>query len=262
MSQPATATTVDAAVLASAEAKADEARALLRRIAAEFSPVTLASSLSVEDMLLTELIAQAAPGIEVFSLDTGRLHEETYALMDEVRRVYGARGLAYRVYAPDADALQAWVNTNGINAFYHSVELRKACCGLRKVEPLNRALAGKKAWITGMRAQQSATRTTLPVQGEDADRGIAKFNPLADWSEAEVWAYVRAHGTPYNTLHDRFFPSIGCAPCTRAVAVGEDVRAGRWWWEHPQNKECGLHVSKAGVSNIAPVSPLSPIRKN
>lgn len=257
MSQSATASNVDAAVLASAEAKAEAARALLSRIAAEFSPAALASSLSVEDMLLTELIAQAAPAIEVFSLDTGRLHEETYTLMDEVRRVYGGeRGLTYRVYVPNAEALQAWVDANGVNAFYLSVELRKACCGLRKVEPLNRALTGKQAWITGMRAQQSATRTTLPVQDVDADRGIAKFNPLADWSEAEVWAYVRTHGVPYNALHDRFFPSIGCAPCTRAVAVGEDVRAGRWWWEDPQNKECGLHVSTAAASSI------SLIRKN
>ncbi len=229
-----------------AELKAEEARTLLKRIADEFGPATLASSLSVEDMLLTELIAQAAPEIEVFSLDTGRLHDETYATMERMQQHYvRERGITYKVYFPQQDAVEAYVRDNGVNAFYQSVPLRKACCEIRKVEPLNRALIGKKAWITGMRAQQSTTRTELKVQDVDTDRGIAKFNPLAEWSNAEVWAYVRAHDVPYNELHDRFFPSIGCAPCTRAIAAGEDIRAGRWWWEDPLAKECGLHVSQA-----------------
>ncbi|HNN09052.1 MAG TPA: phosphoadenylyl-sulfate reductase, partial [Azospira sp.] len=141
--------------------------------------------------------------------------------------------------------LEPFVRENGINAFYDSVDLRKGCCHVRKVEPLQRALSGKKAWITGMRAQQSATRDGLPVRAFDAGNGLEKFNPLADWSEKEVWAYIKQHGVPYNALHDKFYPSIGCAPCTRAVTPGEDVRAGRWWWENPETKECGLHVKKA-----------------
>ena len=147
-----------------------------------------------------------------------------------------------RYYTPQHEALETYTRTHGINGFYDSVELRRACCEVRKVEPLRRALAGRKAWITGLRSAQSPTRSALPEQEYDTTHGLEKFNPLADWSEREVWAYIRLHDVPYNALHDRFYPSIGCAPCTRAITPGEDVRSGRWWWENADTKECGLHV--------------------
>jgi phosphoadenosine phosphosulfate reductase len=226
------------------ESKIAAAAVLLERIQDEFGPATLASSLGAEDMVLTDLLARHAPEIEVFLLDTGRLHAETYDLLARVQRQYG-KTLRVRVYYPDAQALQRYVETHGINAFYDSVELRKACCGIRKVEPLRRALAGKKSWITGMRRQQSVTRASMPLEEWDAEHGLHKFNPLAEWTEQEVWQYIRSHGVPYNALHDQHYPSIGCAPCTRAIAVGEDIRAGRWWWEDAAGKECGLHVKKS-----------------
>lgn len=225
------------------ESKIAAVAVLLERIQDEFGPATLASSLGAEDMVLTDLLARHAPEIEVFLLDTGRLHAETYDLLARVQRQYG-KTLKVRVYYPDAQALQRYVETHGINAFYDSVELRKACCGIRKVEPLKRALAGKKAWITGMRRSQSLTRASMPLEEWDAEHGLHKFNPLAEWTEQEVWQYIRSHGVPYNALHDQHYPSIGCAPCTRAIAVGEDIRAGRWWWEDAAGKECGLHVKK------------------
>ncbi len=228
----------------SIEAKIAAVAVLLERIQAEFSPATFASSLGAEDMVLTDLIARHAPGIGIFSLDTGRLNPETYDLLSKVQGTYGKQ-VEIKIYAPQPDTLQQYVEANGINAFYHSVELRKACCAIRKVEPLHRALAGKKAWITGMRRQQAATRAEMPVEEFDADHGLAKFNPLADWTEKEVWQYIRDNGVPYNALHDQHYPSIGCAPCTRAIAMGEDIRAGRWWWENEVGKECGLHVKKA-----------------
>lgn len=212
---------------------------LLARIAHDYTPATLANSLGAEDMVLTDLIVKHALAIEIFSLDTGRLPAETYELMAEVDRHYG---LKLKLYYPQHEAVEAFTRSRGINGFYDSVEARKACCHARKVEPLRRALEGKAAWITGMRAEQSATRAELPLQLFDADNGLEKFNPLADWSEKEVWAYIRLNDVPYNKLHDQFYPSIGCAPCTRPVAIGEDVRAGRWWWEDPESKECGLHV--------------------
>ena len=148
------------------------------------------------------------------------------------------------VYFPKSEAVEFYVKTNGINAFYESIDLRKSCCHMRKVEPLQRALSGKSAWVTGMRAAQATTRASLPVREFDEGNKLEKFNPLSDWSEQEVWAYIRMFNVPYNQLHEQFYPSIGCAPCTRAIAMGEDVRAGRWWWEDPLNKECGLHVKK------------------
>jgi len=204
--------------------------------------VTFANSFGAEDMVLTDLILAERLPIEIFSLDTGRLPAETYTLMGEVEKRYST---TLKVFFPDASAVEQYVRTQGINAFYDSVELRKACCGVRKVEPLRRALAGKKAWITGLRAAQSTTRTELAPREFDAGNGLEKFNPLFDWSEEQVWAYIRIHELPYNALHDQFYPSIGCAPCTRSIAVGEDVRAGRWWWENPESKECGLHVKKS-----------------
>ena len=232
---------LDAAAEAVLDSKIAAATALLERIAAEFSPATLANSLGAEDMVLTDLVAKHARSIEIFMLDTGRLHAETYALLEKTTDRYDLR---IRVLAPDAQALERFVTENGINAFYKSVDLRKACCGVRKVEPLGRALSGKKAWITGLRRAQSVTRQDLPFEEFDADHGLAKFNPLADWSEREVWAYLKRFDVPYNALHDQGFPSIGCAPCTRALSPGEDVRAGRWWWEDPEHKECGLHPAK------------------
>lgn len=237
-SNPATNPAIDEVVRINVATKRANALELLHAIAEEHGAVTFANSFGAEDMVLTDLILAEKLPIEIFSLDTGRLPAETYTLMGEVEQHYGTR---LKVYFPDATAVETYVRSEGINAFYDSVELRKQCCAIRKVAPLKRALAGKSAWITGMRAAQSATRTELPVRQFDEANGLAKYNPLADWSEAEVWAYIRIHGLPYNALHDQFYPSIGCAPCTRAIAVGEDVRAGRWWWEDPDNKECGLH---------------------
>jgi phosphoadenosine phosphosulfate reductase len=214
--------------------------ALLKTIAVEHLPAVLANSLGAEDMVLTDLIARNNLPIGVFSLDTGRLPAETYALLDDLRRHYPT--LELQVYYPEHRALQQWVGEHGVNAFYRDVDLRKQCCALRKVGPLIRALEGKRAWITGMRRQQSLTRSDLAVSEWDADHGLMKFNPLADWSEQDVWYYLKTNQVPYNALHDQHYPSIGCAPCTRAISVGEDVRAGRWWWENPENKECGLHV--------------------
>ncbi|NMF91096.1 phosphoadenylyl-sulfate reductase [Aromatoleum petrolei] len=224
--------------------KTGSALALLRAAIAELGAtgeITFANSFGAEDMVLTDLILREKLAIEIFSLDTGRLPAETYTLMGEVEQHYGTR---LKVFFPKSDAVETYVRTHGINGFYESVEMRKACCHMRKVEPLQRALSGKKAWITGLRAAQSTTRTGLPTREFDEGNGLVKFNPLSDWSETEVWAYLRMHEVPYNALHEQFYPSIGCAPCTRAIAVGEDVRAGRWWWEDPTSKECGLHVKK------------------
>lgn len=223
---------------------------LLKAIGSEHLPAVLANSLGAEDMVLTDLIAKLALPISVFSLDTGRLPAETYDLLDTLHQHYAALDL--KVYYPDPQALQDWVNQNGVNGFYRGVDLRKQCCALRKVEPLVRALAGKKAWITGMRRQQSMTRANLSESAWDADHGLMKFNPLIDWSEQDVWHYLKDQNVPYNALHDQHYPSIGCAPCTRAIAQGEDLRAGRWWWEDPENKECGLHVrASQGISDVS-----------
>jgi phosphoadenosine phosphosulfate reductase len=231
----------DPQLLQSLAIKTEAAKALLRKIAGDYSPAVFANSLGAEDMVLTDLILGQKLDIEIFSLDTGRLPLETYDLIGEVKKHYG---LALKLYYPRHDLIEGYTREHGINAFYESVELRKGCCHVRKVEPLQRALAGKKAWITGMRAQQSATRDGLPVQTYDEGNGLEKFNPLADWSEKEVWVYLKLNEVPYNALHDKFYPSIGCAPCTRAITPGEDIRSGRWWWENPESKECGLHVRK------------------
>jgi len=221
---------------------------LLRNIAARHAPAVLATGFGAEGMVLIDLIARHALPIPIFSLDTGRLPEETYALIDRTRERYG---LPIDVYAPDAELLQNFVRQHGVNPFHASVELRKACCAVRKTEPLARALAGKGAWITGLRREQSVTRQTVAVEEFDADHALPKFNPLAQWHDDDVWAYIRIHDVPYNALHDRGYPSIGCAPCTRAVLPGEDTRGGRWWWEAPEHKECGLHRHR--------VVPLMPV---
>ena len=227
------------ALLESLAQKTVAARALLRQIASDFAPVVFANSLGAEDMVLTDLIARDKLDIGIFSLDTGRLPLETYDLIAKVKDHYG---IALTLYYPRHELVEAYTREHGINGFYESLELRKGCCHARKVEPLQRALAGQKAWVTGLRAQQSATRDGLPIRSFDAANGLEKFNPLADWSEKEVWAYLKQNNVPYNALHDKFYPSIGCAPCTRPITPGEDIRSGRWWWEAPESKECGLHV--------------------
>jgi phosphoadenosine phosphosulfate reductase len=209
----------------------------LQEIQATRSPAAFACSFGAEDMVLLDAIAQHARTIEVFTLDTGRLPEETYALLETARDRYP---IVIRTYFPDAAAVEAWVEQNGPNAFYKSVAQRQQCCHIRKVEPLRRALAGKKSWITGLRREQSAARQALERESWDEANGLIKINPLLDWTNDDVWAYIRTHNVPYNALHDRGYPSIGCAPCTRAIQPGEDIRAGRWWWETTA-KECGLH---------------------
>ena len=226
-------------------------QATLARIAADFSPAVFASSLAAEDMVLTDLILKAKLPIGIFTLETGRLHPETLAVLGQVKARYGVDIAQYK---PEAAAVDAYVTANGINAFYNSIELRRECCRIRKVEPLGRALAGNKAWITGQRRAQSTTRADLAVQEDDPAHGMIKFNPLADWSEQDVWDYIRANEVPYNALHDQGYPSIGCAPCTRSVQPGEDVRAGRWWWENPDSKECGLHMVDGKLIRIKSVA--------
>ncbi len=240
-SNPATSPELTDALKNSVTTKRAAVLDLLKAASTEFSAMTFANSYGAEDMVLTDIIAKEKLAIEIFSLDTGRLPAETYTLMGEVEKQYEIKPV---VFFPKHDAVEDYVRTKGINAFYESIELRKACCHMRKVEPLRRALAGKQAWVTGMRAEQAATRTSLPTREFDEGNKLEKFNPLNDWTEQEVWAYIRMYEVPYNALHDQFYPSIGCAPCTRAVAMGEDVRAGRWWWEDPNSKECGLHVKK------------------
>jgi phosphoadenosine phosphosulfate reductase len=220
-----------------------EARERLLGAVAAHAPASFASSLGAEDMVILDLLYRLKLEVEVFTLDTGRLPEETHALLALARNHYG---LPIRVLYPDAHALEAFVAEHGSNAFYDSIALRKRCCELRKLEPLRRALQGKRLWITGLRREQSVTRTDVAVLAEDASNGLLKLNPLADWTSADVWAYVERFDVPTNALHRRGYPSIGCAPCTRAVAPGEDERAGRWWWEQPESRECGLHMDPQG----------------
>jgi len=222
--------------------KIDQVVAVLQQAVRDYAPVCFANSLGAEDMVLTDIIANHHLDIEMFSLDTGRLPQATYDLMQEVNDRYS---VPLKVYFPDSAAVERYVAQNGVNGFYQSVDSRKSCCFVRKVEPLRRALRGKKAWVTGLRRDQAVTRGSLEVSAYDADFGLQKFNPLLEWSNKDVWAYIRQNDVPYNKLHDQFYPSIGCAPCTRSISVGEDIRAGRWWWENPENKECGLHVSHA-----------------
>jgi phosphoadenosine phosphosulfate reductase len=202
--------------------------------------VAFASSFGAEDVVVLDLIAKTVPGLRVFTLDTGRLHDETYDVMERIRRKYG---LKIEVMFPDQRKVEDLVAAKGFYSFRESIENRKECCRIRKVEPLRRALSTVDAWVTGLRREQAVTRTALPkAEIDEAFGGIVKLNPIADWTQDRVWDYIRANEVPYNILHDRGFPSIGCAPCTRPVAPGEDVRAGRWWWENPEQKECGLHV--------------------
>ena len=228
-----------------------DTQATLDRIARDFAPAVFASSLAAEDMVLTDMILRAKLPIRIFTLETGRLHKETLGMLDRIKETYDYE---VALYKPEQAAVDAYVKQNGLNAFYDSIDMRKECCRIRKVEPLNRALADNKAWVTGQRRAQSATRSALDVQENDEAHGMTKFNPLSDWSEQDVWNYIRANKVPYNPLHDKGYPSIGCEPCTRAIQPGEDVRAGRWWWENPETKECGLHVVDGKLVRIKSIA--------
>ncbi len=206
------------------------------------------SSLSFEDQVITHIIAQSALPIRVFTLDTGRMFEETYKLLQQTRDTYG---IPVEVYFPDAEQVEAFVNAEGINGFYQSIANRKTCCHIRKVEPLERALKGVAVWISGVRRAQSGTRTEVPFAQWDEKRRLIKVNPLADVEADALWEYIRVNQIPYNPMHMQGFPSIGCAPCTRAIQPGEDFRAGRWWWEDPAQKECGLHVVGGKLARVS-----------
>ena len=223
------------------EAKLAETQDVLRHAAADFAPMAQASSLGAEDVVITHLINSLALDIPVFVLDTGMLHQETLELLE---RTKASSRAPVTVYHPVNESVLHFVGREGKDAMYRSVELRKACCHIRKVEPLARALAGKRGWITGLRREQSNSRAEVPLvdASDDAATGRIKFNPLANWAWGDVWHYIKLHQVDYNPLHDQFYPSIGCAPCTRAISLGEDLRAGRWWWEDEAAKECGLHV--------------------
>jgi phosphoadenosine phosphosulfate reductase len=218
--------------------------ALKSAAAGHAGAIVQATSLGAEDMVVTDLIARHQLPIAVATLDTGKLHPQTLELIPAIERRYG---LVVERFRPRDEAVLHFVQLHGERAIFDSVGVRKACCGVRKLEPLARLLAGQTAWVTGLRREQSAGRSDVPFSETDAD-GRVKLNPLADWSWADVWHYIKERAVPYNALHDEFFPSIGCAPCTRAVAAGEDIRGGRWWWEAQGAKECGLHVKHEGVA--------------
>jgi phosphoadenosine phosphosulfate reductase len=202
------------------------------------SKIAFASSFGAEDCVVIDMIAKINPKTKIFTLDTGRLPEETYDVMERIREKYK---ISIEVYFPDRKVVEELETKEGFYSFRKSIEARKYCCGIRKIEPLKRALSGLDAWITGLRREQAVTRGQTGKVEIDAANNLVKVNPLADWKEKEVWDYIKKHNVPYNALHDKNYPSIGCAPCTRAIKPGEDVRAGRWWWELPEQKECGLH---------------------
>ena len=232
--------TMDVAEALNAECDGMSAADLVKWAALQFgNRLVIASSFGAEDVVLIDLAARAGVPVRIFTLDTGRLPQETYDVMDRLRERYG---LTFEVILPDPVALAELLTNKGANSFYASVENRRECCAVRKVEPLQRVLRTADAWMTGLRREQAVTRFGLArVEFDLVNGGKLKFNPLADWSNEDLWAWIHEHDIPYNALHDQGFPSIGCAPCTRAVRPGEDVRAGRWWWETPEHKECGLH---------------------
>jgi phosphoadenosine phosphosulfate reductase len=218
--------------------RAEDSISQLRSAVAEFKNVCYANSLGSESVVLTDLIWESVPQIDIFSIDTGRLYPETYDLIERLQQRYGR---ALTIYYPKTSDLEGWVSENGINGFRGGLDQRRACCGIRKVEPFRRAIAGRAAWVTGIRRGQSASRALASPVEWDGQYGLHKVSPLLEWSENEIWEYIRKKRLPYNSLHDSGFPSIGCAPCTRAVQPGEDERAGRWWWERNDSRECGLH---------------------
>lgn len=213
--------------------------ARLTQIAARHQAARFAYSLAVEDVLIADMIARLGLNITVFVLDTGKLHSETLTLLTMLLQHYPT--LTLRCYQPQAEAAEAFEREYGMQSIYESLQQRQLCCYIRKVEPLNRALAGADAWLSGQRREQSANRRHLPLVEEDKQHGITKYNPIADWSEEAVWAYTKTHDLPFNPLYLQGYPSIGCEPCTRPIRAEEDIRAGRWWWEQKSNKECGLH---------------------
>ncbi|MCX7798580.1 MAG: phosphoadenylyl-sulfate reductase [Melioribacter sp.] len=200
-----------------------------------------ATSLSIEDQVILHMLYLLNSKIKIFTLDTGRLPNETYSLIEKTKEKYGIK---IQIYFPNWRSVERMVNKHGVNLFYNSVEERKLCCKIRKIEPLKRALRHKDVWITGLRREQSITRENIELVEFDKNYNIIKINPLFNWSENEVWDYIRKNNIPYNSLYDKNYTSIGCAPCTRAIQPGEDIRAGRWWWEHPETKECGLHIKQ------------------
>ena len=215
------------------------AEELLSGFLAEYKgKIALSSSLGIEDQVLTHMVCNIDKTIKIFTLDTGRLFPETYDLIHRTNHKYGIK---MSVYFPEAAQVEEMVNKKGINLFFESVENRKLCCNLRKIQPLKRAFEGLEVWICGLRSEQSVTRQNMQKIEWDEANGIIKLNPLIDWTEEETKAFIKANGIPYNPLHDKGYPSIGCQPCTRAIFAGEDIRAGRWWWENPDTKECGLH---------------------
>lgn len=216
----------------------------LEGIVSEHSAVCFANSLGAEDMIITDMIARNQLPIRIFTLDTGRLSEHAYHLIEDIRSTYG---ITVDVYFPESKAVERYVGNNGVNAFYESVALRKECCEIRKVQPLKRALANQGAWLTGLRRQQAVTRKNMTFKEWDSDHGLYKYNPLVEWQDSDVWSYIKEHRVPYNPLHDQGYTSIGCAPCTRAISPGEDIRAGRWWWESQDTKECGLHKTRSSA---------------
>ena len=235
--------------IADLEQKAAAVRALLGRALEQHGRLAYANSLGAEAMVLTDIIWRDLPKIDVFSIDTGRLHEETYELLERLQRRYQR---TIRVVYPDAAALERLVARQGVNGFYHGVEARLECCRVRKVEPFRRAVAGFPARITGVRREQSTGRANGQPIEWDAEHGLYKVSPLLDWSAEEVWRDLRLHQLPYKPLHDRQFPSIGCSPCTRAIQPGESRRAGRWWWERADSRECGLHPRALAPALAAP----------
>lgn len=234
-----TATELHARPSAEFDAKLAHSVALLQAAADAYGGrIVQATSLGAEDMVLTDLIARHRLPIALATLDTGWLHDETLALIPRIEAAYGLRVASFR---PVQESVVQFVRRHGERAMYDSIDLRKACCALRKLEPLSRMLDGQAAWVTGLRREQSGSRAEVPFSETEAN-GRIKFNPLADWTWGDVWHHIATNDVPYNPLHDRFYPSIGCAPCTRAISLGEDFRAGRWWWEDEAAKECGLHV--------------------
>ncbi|MFO8129666.1 MAG: phosphoadenylyl-sulfate reductase [Bacteroidales bacterium] len=200
--------------------------------------IAFSSSMGAEDQVLTHMINQLDPTVRIFTLDTGRLFQETYDLIDKTNSRFG---IHIEVFFPERKKIEQMTIEKGMNLFYHSIENRKLCCHIRKIEPLKRALRGMSIWITGLRNDQSVTRKENGLIEWDEVNNILKLNPLISWSTEMVWDHIHTHDLPYNALHDKGYPSIGCLPCTRAVKPGEDIRSGRWWWENPEMKECGLH---------------------
>jgi phosphoadenosine phosphosulfate reductase len=230
------------------ESRLAHTQAVLQSAATEHAgSIVLANSLGAEDMVLTDLIARHQLPIAIGTLLTGKLHAETLSLLQTLEDHYG---IQVEGYAPHAEAVVNFIRRHGERAMFESIELRKGCCQLRKLEPLSRMLQGRSAWVTGLRREQSAQRGSVPYSEREAS-GRLKFNPLAEWTQADIWHYIQSQGVPYNALHDQFFPSIGCEPCTRAIAVGEDFRAGRWWWEEDAAKECGLHIKPQSIERSA-----------